>query len=401
MLLRDNNPALVFLAETKCSSRLIESLKWKFDLYGFCVPATGKSGGLAILWVKSVSVQMQSFSRYHIDLSVQLDVELPIWRFTGIYGELETSKRSRTWQLLSRLYSQSCQAWIYAGDYNELLDTSEKQGGPPRPSWQMRNFRQALEACELHDVGCTRDPFTWSNRYISPRTVLERLDRACANMGWSHLFPNAMVTHLPVTCSDHKALLIQLEEGPRVVQKCSRSWRFEAAWLQSNHCEVVVMESWGVANTPGGVSAKLAACQQNLASWDRNVFRADRNRLAAREETVWRQRSKDTWIREGDRNTSFFHQRASNRFKTNVIRRVRDVAGNWVVNEEDIRQCIVSHFSGVYASCRPQWNDIAKGTENLQWVVDDSMAGDLMQPYTEEEVTQSSISNGPSKISGT
>ncbi|KAL0420929.1 UNVERIFIED_CONTAM: hypothetical protein Slati_3115800 [Sesamum latifolium] len=114
----------------------------------------------------------------------------------------------------------------------------------------MRNFRHALEVCELHDVGCTGDSFTWSNRHISPHTVLKRLDRACANLGWSHLFPNATVIHLPVMCSDHKALLIQLEEGPRIVQQCSQPWRFQTAWLQSNHCEEVFMEIWGVRDAP-------------------------------------------------------------------------------------------------------------------------------------------------------
>ncbi|KAL0434739.1 UNVERIFIED_CONTAM: hypothetical protein Sradi_0181800 [Sesamum radiatum] len=139
-LLQDNNPSLIFLVQTKRSTHFIESLKRKFDLYGFCVPTVCKSGGLAVLWVKTVSVQLQSFSRTHIDFSVQLDVELLIWRFMGIYGEPVTSKRSRTRKLLSQLYAQSRQAWICAGDDNELLDTSEKQGGPPKPNWKMRNF---------------------------------------------------------------------------------------------------------------------------------------------------------------------------------------------------------------------------------------------------------------------
>ncbi|KAL0285142.1 UNVERIFIED_CONTAM: putative mitochondrial protein, partial [Sesamum angustifolium] len=46
---------------------------------------------------------------------------------------------------------------------------------------QMRNFHRALADCELHDIGFTEDPFTWSNRHTYPHTVSERLDRACAN----------------------------------------------------------------------------------------------------------------------------------------------------------------------------------------------------------------------------
>ncbi|KAL0283170.1 UNVERIFIED_CONTAM: hypothetical protein Sangu_2906600 [Sesamum angustifolium] len=101
-----------------------------------------------------------------------------------------------------------------------------------RPNWHMRNFRKALADCELHDIGFTGDPFTWSNRHTYPHTVSERLDRACTNFDWSQLFPDASVSHIPVACSDHKALLIQLCDRPVQTQQWSRPWRFEAAWLQ-------------------------------------------------------------------------------------------------------------------------------------------------------------------------
>ncbi|KAL0458750.1 UNVERIFIED_CONTAM: hypothetical protein Slati_0502200 [Sesamum latifolium] len=134
-LIRDNNPSLVFLLETKCSCRFIDSLKRRFDMYGFCVSSKGRSGGLAILWVKSVSVQLQSFSHNHVDTSVQLEECQDWWRFTGIYGESDNSKRGLTWNLLARLRAQSDRSWLCAGDFNEILDQSKKSGGPPRPNW--------------------------------------------------------------------------------------------------------------------------------------------------------------------------------------------------------------------------------------------------------------------------
>ncbi|KAL0312167.1 UNVERIFIED_CONTAM: hypothetical protein Sradi_5616000 [Sesamum radiatum] len=93
-------------------------------------------------------------------------------------------------------------------------------------------------------------------------------------------------------------------------------------------------------------------------------------------------------LREGDRNTGYFHRRASQRFRTNLIRRIKNAEGSWVPMEDDIRRCITSHFEGVFASSRPQSDDIAKGTEHLRRVVDSSMAETLLQPYTEQEVTK-------------
>ncbi|KAL0301650.1 UNVERIFIED_CONTAM: hypothetical protein Sradi_6441800 [Sesamum radiatum] len=244
-LIRDNNPSLVVLAETKCSTSRIEYLKRKFDMYGLCVPSRGKSGGLASLWPKQVNVLLQSFSHHHIDVSVQL-LDSPFWwRFTGLYGEPDTGQREITWKLLSRLHDQSRRAWFCAGDFNEILDQSEKLGGPPRPMWQIRKFREALEQCELVDLGFAGTPFTWLNRHSEPNTVYERLDRACANLGWSQLFPDTSIEHVPVNCSDHVDLVICLMDKPQYAERSIRPWRFEAAWLQSEQCEGVVEEGWG------------------------------------------------------------------------------------------------------------------------------------------------------------
>ncbi|KAL0395613.1 UNVERIFIED_CONTAM: hypothetical protein Scaly_0009700 [Sesamum calycinum] len=91
-LIRENNPSLVFLAKTMCASSRIELIKRKFDMNGVFVPSIGKSGGLAILWVKSAFVILQNFSHNHIDVLIQLQEGQSGWRFIGIYGELDTSK---------------------------------------------------------------------------------------------------------------------------------------------------------------------------------------------------------------------------------------------------------------------------------------------------------------------
>ncbi|KAK4397309.1 hypothetical protein Sango_1567500, partial [Sesamum angolense] len=187
-----------------------------------CVPSKGKSGGLALLWPKSVSVLLQNYSHNHIDVFVKLEDSKDWWRFTGLFGEPETSKRERTWNLLSHLHGQSGRVWLCAGDFNEILDQSEKLGGPPHPAWQIQNFREALAGCALSNLGFTGTPFTWCNRHSLPTTIRERLDRACANTEWSRLFPNVFVKHEPVNCSDHAVLIIRLTDIPDYSSRAAR-----------------------------------------------------------------------------------------------------------------------------------------------------------------------------------
>ena len=63
--------------------------------------------------------------------------------------------------------------WICCGDFNEILDKSEKFGGRQKMQLGIDNFRRTIDICHLHDLGFEGDDcFTWSNG-----SVFERLDR--------------------------------------------------------------------------------------------------------------------------------------------------------------------------------------------------------------------------------
>ncbi|KAK4411568.1 hypothetical protein Sango_0229800 [Sesamum angolense] len=100
-LIRNHCPDLVFLTETKCLSSQIDTLKRKFDLYSVNVDSCQRSGGLALLWNKSIKVQLQSLYQYHIGISIKLTSDEEWWRFTGFYEEPKISKRDISWTFLS------------------------------------------------------------------------------------------------------------------------------------------------------------------------------------------------------------------------------------------------------------------------------------------------------------
>uniref|UniRef100_A0A803NPX3 Reverse transcriptase domain-containing protein n=1 Tax=Cannabis sativa TaxID=3483 RepID=A0A803NPX3_CANSA len=53
------------------------------------------------------------------------------------------------------------------------------------------------------------------------------------------------------------------------------------------------------------------------------------NILLDKEEKFWRQRSRAIWLKEGDKNTKFFHRKASNRKAKNIIKGLIDDNFNW------------------------------------------------------------------------
>lgn len=100
-------------------------------------------------------------------------------------------------------------SWVYIGDYNEILSSSEKQGHRPRHPRFMEEFRSALHHCGLVDVGYQGN--TWRNGRQGEAFVQERLNRACAIIEWRKLFPQAIVRHLQASYSDHDPILLILQ----------------------------------------------------------------------------------------------------------------------------------------------------------------------------------------------
>ncbi|KAL0450878.1 UNVERIFIED_CONTAM: hypothetical protein Slati_1644200 [Sesamum latifolium] len=106
------------------------------------------------------------------------------------------------------------------------------------------------------------------------------------------------------------------------------------------------------------------------------------------------------WLKEGDRNTSFFHAKASRRFQTNSIRRLKNSDGSWSETMEEVQQCILNYFQNMFISSRPLSEDIQQVIEHLPTVVDAELVERLSQPFTEDEVTKALFNMSPLKSPG-
>ena len=60
--------------------------------------------------------------------------------------------------------------------------------------------------------------------------------------------------------------------------------------------------------------------------------------LYSKEERMWKQKSKNVWLKEGDRNTRYFYGVASSKMRNNRILKIKDDANVWYDNKEDVKR---------------------------------------------------------------
>lgn len=67
-----------------------------------------------------------------------------------------------------------------------------------------------------------------------------------------------------------------------------------------------------------------------------------------REESYWYQKSKVDWLRDGDRNTTFFHlSTIVRRWKNNILA-IKDNDGNWLHDKQRVKEHIVQYFAHLF-----------------------------------------------------
>ena len=67
-----------------------------------------------------------------------------------------------------------------------------------------------------------------------------------------------------------------------------------------------------------------------------------------RNEMLWRQKSHETWLKDGDKNSKFFHLSTIIRRKRNSIDALKDDFGNWLSCKKDIRGHVVDKFTNLF-----------------------------------------------------
>jgi ribonuclease HI len=373
------------------------------------------------MWSKDVTLDIISHNERYIDCYIDSSPNITGWRATGLYGYSSHHQKHQTCNLINSLYqNNSLDKWLLFGDFNMVLNHAEKQGGRDINLSQSNLFHDTLNNCNLQDLGFHGDMFTWANNQEKDHHIKERLDRFCASSSWLNQFPRVTNYHLPHYSSDHIPILLVFGNNHDFRNDSRGSTtirRFEHIWIQDPQSSNIIKESW--VNSSEDTYSKLNNTFNKVYQWGQTTYgniprqikepqikiqnlkakiptkeeieqtkQLERrlDNLLQHEETWWAQRAKANWLQNGDKNSTYFHQKASQRNRKNKINFINSQDGNRMTDNLGIQNAFMDYFIDIFSTSNP--SNMAEALAGVANRIQPHLQDHLNQNFTAEEVAQ-------------
>ncbi|XP_043694325.1 uncharacterized protein LOC122645036 [Telopea speciosissima] len=376
---------MVALTEPKIQFAKAALIMRRLGMDAVCSNGAEKGERIWVFWknVLQVKVVMEHVQFVSLECSDWVSNRFLI---TFVHGLCLVTERRQLWADLLDSVRDTDLPWAVGGDFNAVLDPLEKVGGRAACSTSLEEFGNFVSDAGLVDGGFIGNSFTWSNNQSGGNKVVAHLDRFLFNGQWAELFAVSKVMHLSRVCSDHSPIL--LECATQVVQHVS-TFKFQQMGISHPSFLDCVKECWEApvhGSTLHVLFLKLKALRTWLRVWNKAVFgdihhnvrRAeDRvcraeiileqnpsanaredleeaskalNGVLLQEEIFWRQKSRVRWLKEGDRNTNFFHTSAKMRRLRQSVSKIKDGNGDWISDASGIEAEAVRFFTDAFSS---------------------------------------------------
>eukprot|EP00253_Pinus_taeda_P033682 PITA_33682 len=306
---------------------------------------------------------------------------------TNVYGPQKQANKLKLFTSVEDLRARHpILPWIVAGDFNMIRSLSEKKGGTRQLSRDSMAFQNFIMNMGLVDTETINGTFTWNNKRGGASQVASKLDRFIISEDLLLTGPAITASILPFGGSDH--WLVQLEAtfmGTPRNRLHSALWRFKSlACTAGSHLHGHTEKQTFQGTKMFMLQQKLKHIKSCLKAWNKkefgDIFKAkreteqklqeinqinitegfteERQKLTdslqeewedrcLQEEIFWRQQSRIQWIREGERNTQFFHKSTMAHRAHNRITKIKDSQGIELVSHNDMQSILVQHFCNI------------------------------------------------------
>ncbi|CAN1337225.1 Transposon TX1 uncharacterized 149 kDa protein [Linum perenne] len=207
-----------------------------------------------------------------------------------------------------------------------------------------------------------------------------------------------------------------------------RHFQFENKWIGEEELNPLVEHTWR-SSVGLELGLRLARCAEELETWGRKLalkfkiklqetkmkieeVRARNDAEASRDETAyrrqlltildqeeshWKQRAKQFWLVDGDRNTKIFHTIANSRQKFKQLDKLKDEAGSWVEGDDRIGDVAVRYFTNIFSTHGCNLGGVINAVTPMVKEADNNF---LTAPFSFEEFRKAMFDMHPDKASG-
>lgn len=295
---------------------------------------------------------------------------------TMVYGYNEKSRRRDLWASLryqNTLYGQL--PWLIMGDFNIVLDGSGKKGNKRIDRYAVKEFTDCIQELDAFYIPSRGFEFTWSNKREVGSKIYAKIDHAFCNEEWNNKFPNYQLDYDAPMLSDHSPGLLSLK---MMDQFGPKPFKFIKGWMKHPKFKDTVESSWCTPiqgnpqirlakklkglkdplkvlnkNSFANISAQVQNAKNNLElaqmqavedPSNDQILQLEKNavedyvRLSTFEESFFIEKARIRWLKDGDRNTHFFHRTVKAHSARNKILRLQDDSGNWTTQYEEVKE---------------------------------------------------------------
>ncbi|GKD72322.1 RNA-directed DNA polymerase, eukaryota, reverse transcriptase zinc-binding domain protein [Tanacetum coccineum] len=290
---------------------------------------------------------------------------------TVVYASNSCLERRKLWKELENQKSiTNGNPWVVMGDFNVTLKVEEHSNGSSNPSSEMVEFQDFSSGFQ----------FTWTKSLKNPECrTLKKLDRIMSNEVFIDKYQQAHGVFPPYLISDHSPAVLNI---PKAMRRKKGAFRFSNFITDKEEFLPIVKDAWSV-DIEGHMmyqvvkKMKLMKPMLKKLSWKNgNVFDRvislkeqlmrvqaevdtmphdkevkersckilnDYNEAMRDEYTMLLQKAKVEWLKDGDRNTVFFHKIIKGRMHKSRVMTICNEKGERFEND-GVAEEFLKHF---------------------------------------------------------
>ncbi|KAL9236058.1 hypothetical protein vseg_010766 [Gypsophila vaccaria] len=311
--------------------------------------------------------------------------------------------------------------WAIGGDFNCVTSTNEIVGG----QFQLKaaeSLRDCIHRCDLIDSPAMGAKFTWNNKQCPDTRTYRKLDRLLVNHEWLAKYDQYVANFLPEGYFDHTPCIVHQKHQ---IHRPNRPFKYFNMWSKDDRFSSLVQQVWDKkikGTTMFQVVKHLKELKPVLKRLNRDSFNdierqvrvmyiklqeiqaklginpsytkrqhqeMELNRkyqkLAEAHDEYLHQKTKSEWIKNGDRNTEYFHGVLKGRRIHNQVLQIESKQGIPVTDPIHIQDIFLSFYQDLLGTSmntkRVSQKVISQGT-----ICSDTHIQILLRPVSETEI---------------